>query len=55
MLSHQPEVTRVLHAEHVLQLALSAAGPHDAARVSSRPVRKPSRLGVVAQQLPTRT
>ena len=54
MLSHQPEVSRLLVAERVQQLA-GASRPYDAGRARSRPVRKASRLGVVARQLPTRT
>jgi hypothetical protein len=53
MLSHQPEVSRLLVAERVEQLVASRSQHVDRAR--SRPVRKPSRLGVVARQLPTRT
>ena len=53
MLSHQPEVSRLLVAERVEQLVASRSQPVDRAR--SRPVRRPSRLDVVARQLPTRT
>jgi hypothetical protein len=54
MLSHQPEVSRLLVAERVQQLA-EASRPRHADRAPSRPVRKPSRPDAVARQLPTRT
>jgi hypothetical protein len=54
MLSHQPEVSRLLVAEHVQQL-VGASRSKNVDRARSRPVRRPSRLGVVARQLPTRT
>src|SRR3954453_19783182 len=54
MLSHQPEVSRLLVAEHVQQL-VGASRSKNVDRARSRPVRRPSRLGVVARELAPRT
>jgi hypothetical protein len=63
MLSHQPEVSRLLHQEHVARLAEDAQQPAPTRRLSPTRHRRTSRLAGLAhaaldvthRRLPTRT
>jgi hypothetical protein len=55
MLSHQPEVSRLLHDDRVKRLADDARRPGRSARVPSATSHRQSRPELVAYRLPSRS